>query len=123
MSSREVTRPIHTGRGEADRRALLQCLPAYSRSLLKIQVPVTVTLAKSRQPIRNIVDLVPGSILQFNKTCDETLTLEVGNQPVAEGETVKVGDKFGIRVTSMVLPDERFFPVTGPRNSDQPQSR
>jgi flagellar motor switch/type III secretory pathway protein FliN len=119
MSSREVTRPIQTGRGESDRRSWLQCLPAYSRSLLKIQVPVTVTLAKSRQPVRNIVDLVPGSILQFNKTCDETLTLEVGNQTVAEGETVKVGDKFGLRVTSIVMPDERFFPVAGPEKPDQ----
>jgi flagellar motor switch protein FliN/FliY len=120
MSSKEVTRPIHTGRGEPDRRSLLQCLPAYSRSLLKIPVPVTVTLAKSRQPVRNIVDLVPGSILQFNKTCDETLILEVGNQPVAEGETVKVGDKFGLRVTSMVMPDERFHPVAGPDKQDRP---
>ena len=120
MSSQEVTRPIHTGRGEPDRRSWLQCLPAYSRSLLKIQVSVTVTLAKSRQPVRNIVELVPGSILQFNKTCDETLTLEVGNQPVAEGETVKVGDKFGLRVTSIVMPDERFHPVVGPARPDRP---
>jgi hypothetical protein len=32
---------------------------------------------------------------------------------VAEGETVKVGDKFGLRLTSMVLPEERFQTVAG----------
>lgn len=113
MPSRDVTRPIHGGRSDADGCTWLQRLPAYSRSLLKIRVPVTVTLATCRQPVHNILELVPGSIIQFNKTCDETLILEVGNRPVAEGETVKVGDKFGIRVTSMVMPDERFAPVGG----------
>ena len=88
-------------------------MPAYSRSLLKIKVPVTVTLATSKQPVRSILGLVPGSIIQFEKLCDEMLTLEVGSHPVAEGETVKVGDKFGLRLTSMVLPDERFHPVKG----------
>ena len=35
----------------------------------------------------------------------------IGDQPVAEGEAVKVGDKFGIRLTSLRLPGERFKPV------------
>ena len=62
---------------------------------------------------------MPGSIIQFEKLCDEMLTLEVGNHRVAEGETVKVGDKFGLRVTSMVMPDERFHPVQGKGAADE----
>ncbi len=113
MSSPEVTRPISTARSEAESRSWLQRLPAYSRSLLKIKVPVTVTLATAKHPIRNILELVPGSILHFEKLCDETLSLEVGDHRIAEGETVKVGDKFGLRLTSMVLPEERFHTVGG----------
>ncbi len=115
MASKEVTKPITSGRSDADSSAWLERLPSYSRSLLKIKVPVTVTLATAKQPVRTILGLVPGSIIQFDKLCDETLTLEVANQRVAEGETVKVGDKFGLRLTSMVLPDERFHRVLGPR--------
>ena len=89
----------------------LNCLPPYSRSLLKIKVPVTVTLASTKQSVGQIMELIPGTILQFEKMCDEPLGLEVGGQRVAEGETVKVGDKFGLRVTSIVLPDERFARV------------
>ena len=85
-----------------------QCLPDYSRNLLKIQLPVAVTLATTKQSISQIVSFVPGSIIQFNKLCDESLTLEIGNHPVAEGEAVKVGDKFGLRITSMTPPDERL---------------
>jgi flagellar motor switch/type III secretory pathway protein FliN len=91
----------------------VEALPNYSRSLLKIKVPVMVTLANKKQPISKIVELVPGSIIQFNKSCDEMLELEVGGQPIAHGECVKVGDKFGLRLTSLTMPDERFQPVAG----------
>jgi flagellar motor switch/type III secretory pathway protein FliN len=84
-------------------------LPPYSRSLLRVKVPVRVTLAATQQPVRRILELSPGTIIQFNKPCDDALTLEVGDQTVAVGEAVKVGDKFGLWITSMALPGERFW--------------
>jgi flagellar motor switch/type III secretory pathway protein FliN len=87
-------------------------LPPYTRSLLRIKVPVVVTLAEKRQKLSRIVELGPGAIIQFEKSCEEMLELGVGNRPVALGEAVKVGDKFGLRITSIALPDERFNPVT-----------
>jgi flagellar motor switch/type III secretory pathway protein FliN len=90
-------------------------LPNYTRSLLKIEVPIVVTLARSKQPLSRIVELAPGSIIPFDKSCDDTLTLEVNNREVASGEAVKVGEKFGLRITSMVLPPERFVPLRGRR--------
>jgi len=83
-------------------------LPIYSKSLLKIRLPVVVTLARKRQPVGRIVEIGPGLIIQFDKSCEEMLDLEVGGRRVACGEAVKVGDKFGLRVTSIILPDERF---------------
>lgn len=89
----------------------LDDLPDYTRSLLRIRLPVVVTLARKRQPLSRIVELAPGSIIQFDKSCEETLELDVGGRSIATGEAVKVGDKFGLRITSMTLPDERFCPV------------
>jgi flagellar motor switch protein FliN/FliY len=89
----------------------LQRLPAYSRSLLRIQVPVIVTLATTRRAVSGVLEMAPGSILQFSKPCDDPLTLSVGGCDVAVGETVKVGEKFGLRITSMVMPEEKFEPV------------
>ena len=91
----------------------LGSLPSYSRSLLRVKLPVLVTLAEKRQTLRRVLELTPGSIIQFDKSCEDMLELVVGQQAVALGEAVKVGDKFGLRVTSMVLPDERFVPVRG----------
>src|SRR4051794_35017056 len=65
----------------------LSQLPPYSRSLLRIKVPVHVSLADTRQPTSRVLDLAPGTILHFSKPCDEPLTLSVGHCDVAVGET------------------------------------
>ncbi|HET6880215.1 MAG TPA: FliM/FliN family flagellar motor switch protein [Pirellulales bacterium] len=92
-------------------QAALHVLPSYAKSLLRIKVPVIVTLAAKKQPIGRIVELGPGSIIQFDKSCEEMLEMHVNDQLVGQGEAVKVGDKFGIRLTSLVVPGERFKPV------------
>ncbi|MDZ7615470.1 MAG: FliM/FliN family flagellar motor C-terminal domain-containing protein, partial [Patescibacteria group bacterium] len=86
-------------------------LPIYSRSLLRVKVPVVVTLAEKRQPVSRIVELGPGCIIQFDKSCEEMLDLHLGDRLIANGEAVKVGDKFGLRITNVVLPEERFYPL------------
>jgi flagellar motor switch/type III secretory pathway protein FliN len=86
----------------------LSQLPAYARSLLKVRVPITVTLASTKRPIDSIIRLGPGAIIQFKKSCDDTLSLEVAGLHVAEGEAVKVGENFGLWITEIKLPDERF---------------
>jgi flagellar motor switch/type III secretory pathway protein FliN len=88
-----------------------ETLPSYSRSLLRIKVDLTVTLAEKRQAVARIVELGPGSIIQFDKSCEELLDLEVGGHKIGKGEAVKVGDKFGLRLTSLIVPDERYVPV------------
>ena len=65
-----------------------------------------------QQPRKNL------SILQFSKPCDDPLTLSVGGCDVAVGETVKVGEKFGLRLTSMVMPEEKFEPLAARKRAD-----
>jgi flagellar motor switch protein FliN len=82
--------------------AELEQLPVYARGLLHIRVPVQVTLASQRKSIKEIIELGPGSIIKFDKTCDEPLDLMVGDRAVAQGEVVKVGDKFGLKISGIV---------------------
>jgi flagellar motor switch protein FliN len=86
-------------------------LPAYTQSLFKIKVPVSVNLASHKQSVQEIIGLVPGSIIRFDKSCDELLELVVGDQTIAEGEVVKVGEKFGLRIQNMIQPQERFIAI------------
>jgi len=92
-------------------------LPGYARSLLKIRVPISVHLASKKETVQEVVSLAPGSIIKFEKGCDEMLRMVIGQHSVAEGEAVKIGDKFGFRITSMLLPREHFLPVRRPKAS------
>jgi flagellar motor switch protein FliN/FliY len=75
-------------------------IDGYQRGVLNVQAAVSVTLAQKRVPLDTVLRLGPGAMLTFEKNCDEPLTLEVGGQPIATGEVVKVGDKYGIRIRS-----------------------
>ncbi|TWT78044.1 Flagellar motor switch protein FliN [Posidoniimonas polymericola] len=86
-------------------------LPPYSKSLLKVRVPLMVTLAEKRQTVHEIMALGPGSILSFEKPCDAPIEISIGGQPIATGETVKVGEKFGVKISQMILPAEDFKPI------------
>ncbi len=76
----------------------------YRERVLNLKAPVSVTLARKRVPLNGVLDIVPGTMLMFDKTCDELLELEVGGHPIATGEAVKVGDKFGLRIRTLGAP-------------------
>ena len=83
----------------------------YWKSLLKIEADVSVTLAQQKMPVERILQFVPGVMIQFDKPCDKPLTLEIDGNVIAEGEVVKVGDKFGFRITEVSNRDERWIPL------------
>ncbi|MDR0326893.1 MAG: FliM/FliN family flagellar motor switch protein, partial [Planctomycetaceae bacterium] len=119
--------PHFVGSG-APQHHRLEDLPGYTRSVLKVKVPVATILARGRKPIKTILELGIGSVIQFDKSCDEMLEIEVGQTIViATAEAVKVGDKFGFRISTVTLPDERFRLVEVRREgeyrvkSDSPQ--
>jgi len=89
----------------------LSRLPRYARSFLKVLVPVSVDLASQKHTVQEILELVPGAMIKFDKSCDELLDLVVCDQPIAAGEVVKVGDKFGLRIRNMILPQEQFIAI------------
>ncbi|MCA9242096.1 MAG: FliM/FliN family flagellar motor switch protein [Planctomycetales bacterium] len=87
-------------------------LPPYCRSLLKVRAPLSVALASKRLSVHDIMKLGAGSILSFDQPCDAPLDVHVGEQLIAEGEAVKVGERFGVKILRMVMPDEHFKPMT-----------
>ena len=74
----------------------------YSKTVLSIETPVAVVLAKKKISVGGVINLVPGSMLTFDAHCDEPLTLEAGGHAIAFGETVKIGDKFGLRIRQLL---------------------
>lgn len=70
--------------------------------VLDIKVNVAVQLGSCELPMREVLALVPGTILQLAQKANEPVSLHVNQKLVARGEVVLVGDSFGIRVTEFV---------------------
>ena len=74
---------------------------AFRRQLMDVQVPVSVVVARKSMEIHQLLQIVPGTMLQFSQLCDEPLSVEVIGHPIAKGIAVKIGDKFGLKITEM----------------------
>jgi flagellar motor switch/type III secretory pathway protein FliN len=79
------------------------------RALRIMNVPVTVSvrLAERKMPLGQIVGLVPGALVPFNKSCEELLDLFVNNYRYCQGEAIKIGENFGLKVARVGVQEER----------------
>ena len=74
--------------------------PIISR-LLKLPVPVAVHLAERRIDMSQLLSMAPGTLLTFEKSCEDLLDLYVNNCIFARGEAVKIGEKFGLKINEL----------------------
>ena len=66
--------------------------------ILRLQVPVIVKLAERKFSVSEVLRIQNGAILEFMKSSEEPLELMINNKSIAVGETVKVGENFGLRI-------------------------
>jgi flagellar motor switch protein FliN len=76
--------------------------------ILDIPVQLTVELGRTKIPIKNILQLAQGSVVELDALAGEPMDVLVNGYLIAQGEVVVVNDKFGIRLTDIVTPSERM---------------
>ena len=76
--------------------------------LLDVPLEVNVELGRTRMTIQDLLQLAPGSVIELDKVAGEALDILVNGRLVARGEAVVVNDKFGVRITDIVSPQERI---------------
>ncbi|WP_374594233.1 flagellar motor switch protein FliN [Aquabacterium sp.] len=76
--------------------------------ILDIPVQLTVELGRTRIPIKHILQLAQGSVVELDAMAGEPMDVLVNGFLIAQGEVVVVNDKFGIRLTDIVTPSERM---------------
>lgn len=87
------------------------CAPAKRDDIdlvLDIPVQLTVELGRTRIPIKHILQLAQGSVIELDALAGEPMDVLVNGFLIAQGEVVVVNDKFGIRLTDIVTPSERM---------------
>jgi flagellar motor switch protein FliN/FliY len=82
--------------------------PPNIQMLLDINLNVTIELGRTRLSIRKVLELGPGSIIELDRLAGEPVDLLVNDKVVAKGEVVVVDEYFGIRIISLVSPEERI---------------
>lgn len=76
--------------------------------VMDIPVQLTVELGRTRIPIKHILQLAQGSVIELEALAGEPMDVLVNGFLIAQGEVVVVNDKFGIRLTDIILPSERM---------------
>ena len=82
--------------------------------LHSVPVRVVVTLAEKRIEVGQLTSISPGTLITFTKPCEDLLDLYVNNQAFCRGEAVKIGEKFGLKVTELGAERPRQSPLLQP---------
>lgn len=77
-------------------------------ALLDVQVTLSVEIGRSRLPIKDLIALNQGSVVELDREMDEPLDLMVNGTLIARGEVVVVDGQFGLRLVDIVSPSERL---------------
>ena len=80
----------------------MESLPPNLSILLDVPVQVTVELGSCQLPMRDVLQLNVGSVVQLDKVADAPVDLHVNQKIVARGEVVVVENRFGIKITELI---------------------
>lgn len=102
LSGGEQPRPFSAASSSAD-------APVNDINMvLDIPVQLSVELGRTKVPIKHILQLGQGSVVELDAMAGEPMDVLVNGYLIAQGEVVVVNDKFGIRLTDVVTPSERL---------------
>lgn len=76
--------------------------------ILDVALQVTVEVGRTRMTIQDLLRLGQGSVVELEKLAGEPLDIYINGKQVARGEAVIVNDKFGVRLTDIISPEDRI---------------
>ena len=83
--------------------------------ILDVTLQVTVEVGRARMTIQDLLQLGQGSVVELEKLAGEPLDIYVNGKHVARGEAVIVNEKFGVRLTDIISPDEMVGGLGAPK--------
>jgi len=76
--------------------------------IIDIPVGLTVELGRTKIPIKNLLKLSQGSVIELDGIAGQPLDILINGHLIANGEVVVVNDKYGIRLTEIISPADRI---------------
>ena len=78
------------------------------KTIMRIEVPLVVVLGERNMDMSGVRQWVPGSIVELPINAEEDLEVRINNRRIASGSAVKLGENFGIRLTTTLGQTERI---------------
>jgi len=82
--------------------------PGSIELLLDVELPVSVSFGRAHLPLKDVIKLTCGSIVELNRSVSEPVDVMVNNCIIARGEVVVVEGNFGIRIKQVISRQERL---------------
>lgn len=106
-------KPAPTPAIQPSMTAMASTTPAAPRSrtldlLLDVELPVSVSFGRAQLPLKDVIKLTTGSIVELNRTISEPVEVIVNNCVIARGEVVVVEGNFGVRIQQVISREERL---------------
>ena len=76
--------------------------------VLDVGLKLTVELGRAELPIKKVLELTRGSVIELDKVAGEPVDLLANGKLIAKGEVVVIEDNFGLRITSIISPADRL---------------
>lgn len=77
------------------------------RALENIEVEMSIEVGRTDITIAELLRLNEGSVVELDRLAGEPLDILVNGTMIAKGEVVMVGERFGIRFSDIVDPENR----------------
>jgi flagellar motor switch protein FliN len=84
--------------------------PMGMNFVLDVPVEVTIELGRKSMRIADVLKVGPGSVLELDKVSGEPLDIYVNNRLIARGEAVVIGERYGVRLTEVLLQEDGELP-------------
>ncbi len=81
--------------------------PGQVDLLMDVPLDISVELGRSQRPIRNILALVVGSVLELDRLAGDPVDVLINGRRIARGEVVVVDERFAVRITEILAVEER----------------
>jgi flagellar motor switch protein FliN len=76
--------------------------------LLDVELPISVLYGHSEMPLKDVLKLGAGSVIELDKSVNDPVTIIVNQKPVAKGEVVMVDGNYGVRILEVQSTADRI---------------
>ena len=106
----EATPPDEAGNGEPEMppASASTSAPRTIDLLLDVELPVSISFGRAHLPLKDVLKLTSGSIVELNRSVSEPVEIIVNNCVVAQGEVVVVDGNYGVRISRIISRQQRL---------------